>query len=218
MIKVLVRVFLLLILIAPGKYSSAQQPLVTINAQVWADNWYAVYVDEKLIAEDPVPITTERSFNAETFSFSTALPAQFALIIKDFKENDSGLEYIGSRRQQIGDGGFIAQFRDATSNELLAVSNESWTCKAIHQAPLNKSCERSAQPLKECQSNIIQEPSNWMSSNFDDSQWPNAIVHSARAVRPHGGYSSYSWEPFAKLIWTEDLEIDNTILCRFTLE
>lgn len=198
--------------------SKAQQGVIELDAQIWADNWFALYVNEKMVAEDPVPITTERSFNAEAYQLSINLPAQFALIIKDFKENDSGLEYIGRRRQQIGDGGFIAQFKDASNGKLMAVSNNSWTCKAIHQAPLNKSCERSSNPLAECKSTIINEPENWMTSGFDDSDWPQAVEHSARAVRPHGGYDQYTWEPSAKLIWTEDLEIDNTILCRFTLD
>jgi hypothetical protein len=53
-----------------------------------------------MINEDPVPYNTERSFNAESFVFEEALPAQINVILKDFKENDSGLEYIGSRRQK----------------------------------------------------------------------------------------------------------------------
>jgi hypothetical protein len=157
------------------------------------------------------------SFNAESFSFTTTLPAQISVIAKDFKESDSGLEYIGSRRQQIGDGGFIAQFTDADSNRLLAVTDESWVCKAIHQAPLNRDCERSSNPDKDCRSRIQDEPENWKDAAFDDSGWPGAVVHSAQAVRPHGGYNRISWHPAAKLIWTEDLEVDNTLLCRLTL-
>ena len=90
----------------------------TINADVWADNWYALYLGADLIKTDSVPYNTERSFNADSFAFEAARPAQFNLIVKDFKENDSGLEYIGSPRQQIGDGGFSAQFRDAATGEL----------------------------------------------------------------------------------------------------
>ena len=63
--------------------------------EAWADNWFAAYVGENLLIEDSVPITTERSFNAERVLFSEDYPIQLNLIIKDFKQNDSGLEYIG---------------------------------------------------------------------------------------------------------------------------
>lgn len=58
-------------------------------------------------------------------------------IIKDFKENDTGLEYIGSSRQQMGDGGFIAQFTDTKTGEIIAVTDADWKCKVIHEAPLD---------------------------------------------------------------------------------
>ena len=62
----------------------------TFRVEVWADNWMAVYVDGVLIGEDSVPITTERSFNAETFTFEATYPFTIAIEAKDFKETDSG--------------------------------------------------------------------------------------------------------------------------------
>ena len=193
--------------------ASAYAEEITIDAQVWADNWFEFYVDGEVVMTDPVPVTTERSFNAEVFSFQTELPAQFAVHIMDFKEDDSGYEYIGSRRQQMGDGGFLAEFRNS-EGDLVAVTDSDWTCKVIHQAPLDTSCARDTQT---CQANILPMPSGWASADFDDSDWPAAVVHSARDVRPHGGYSNYSWLAETKIIWGEDLEVDNTLLCRFTL-
>lgn len=75
---------------------------------MWADNWMAVYVDGELIGEDSVPITTERSFNAETFTFDAAYPFTSGIEAKDFMETSSGIEYIGQNNQQMGDGGLIA--------------------------------------------------------------------------------------------------------------
>lgn len=190
----------------------------TIKAQVWVDNWFALYSGNTLIKEDSVPYNTEMSFNTESFTFNTTLPAQLSVIMKDYKENDTGLEYIGSRRQQAGDGGFIAQFVDAKTNEVLAVSNEGWRCTTIHRAPLNlNECERSSNPAQSCKSKIDPEPSDWKSPSFDSSSWPNAIVHSIREVQPHGDYGRYSWQPSAKFIWSSDIVVDNTVLCRFTL-
>ena len=189
----------------------------TVNADIWADNWFALYAGDQLIKEDSVRYKTEKSFNSESFTFSIVLPAKLSVVMKDYMENDTGLEYIGSRRQQIGDGGFKAQFSNSKSGDLIAVSNEDWRCITIHQAPTNKSCERSSSPEDDCQSSIQTEPVNWRNADFDDSDWPGAVVHSAQAVRPHGGYSSVSWQSDAELIWSGDLETDNIVLCRFTL-
>ena len=112
----------------------------TFSADVWADNWFELRINGTQVAEDSVPITTERSFNAESFSFTAERPFVLGLVAKDFKENDTGLEYIGSRRQQMGDGGVILQIRDA-SGATVAVSNADWQCHVIHTAPLDKSCE-----------------------------------------------------------------------------
>ena len=76
--------------------------LSTFRLEVWADNWFAVYVDGELIGEDSVPITTERSFNAETFTFEATYPFTIAIEAKDFKETDSGIEYIGEAQPADG--------------------------------------------------------------------------------------------------------------------
>jgi hypothetical protein len=198
--------------------SGAPEPAdITIKADVWADNWFALYVGDELIKEDSVAYNTERSFNAESFSFEISPPAQINVIIKDFKENDTGLEYIGTGRQQMGDGGFSAQFFDSKTGELIAASSDQWRCLKIHRAPLNKSCSHSTTPDTDCKSAIRAEPEDWMNSDFDDSDWHMATVHSAQTVRPRGGYDEIFWDPAAKLIWTEDLVTDNTILCRFRI-
>ena len=113
----------------------------TMSADVWADNWFEMRIDGAQVAEDSVPITTERSFNAESFSFEAERPFVIGLVAKDFKENDTGLEYIGARNQQMGDGGVILQIMDE-AGELVAVSNDGWQCLVIHSAPLDKSCGR----------------------------------------------------------------------------
>jgi hypothetical protein len=59
------------------------------------------------VAQDSVAITTERSFNAECFTFEAERPFVVGVVAKDFKENDTGLEYIGTGRQQMRDGGLV---------------------------------------------------------------------------------------------------------------
>ncbi len=193
---------------------------ISIRGDVWADNWFAFYLGKDLVIEDSVPITTERSFNAESFEFNADYPLQLNFVIKDFKEDDTGLEYIGSPRQQMGDGGFIAQFVDTSSGRPIAVSNSDWRCLVIHEAPLDKACENDANPtagVGACRFTASEEPGGWKALGFDDSSWVNATEHEEEAVDPKHGYDGISWHPEARLIWTSDLESHNTILCRATV-
>lgn len=195
------------------------QSAETIKADIWADNWFALYVNEKQVAEDSVSITTERSFNAESFSFTAERPFVLGLIAKDFKENDTGLEYIGSNRQQMGDGGVIAQFLDGSGNQV-AVTNSGWRCMVTHAAPAQKSCAQESNPVAgsgACGFTETAEPADWASLSFDDSGWAAASEYSESTVRPKDGYDRINWDQSAKLIWGSDLETDNTILCRLVV-
>ena len=80
---------------------------------------------------DDDPITTERSFNAEAFVFNADYPLQLNVVAKDFKQDDTGLEYIGRSNQQMGDGGLIAQFTDVATGATVAVTNTDWRCLLI---------------------------------------------------------------------------------------
>ena len=196
---------------------AAAQGTHTFTAEVWADNWFALYNGETKVGEDSVPITTERSFNAETFSFQARYPLQLRAISKDYTANDTGLEYIGTDRQQIGDGGFIVQITDTTTGKIVAATDATWRGLVIHAAPLNADCEKSPAPDKTCTSRIAEEPTGWRSAAFDDSNWPLATVYSEQAVGVKQGYLAIKWDPSAKLIWSRDLKIDNTILWRKTI-
>jgi len=192
----------------------------TYTADVWADNWFLLSVNGEQVAEDSVSITTERSFNAESFSFTAQRPFVLGLTAKDFKENNTGLEYIGTRRQQMGDGGVILQISDA-SGKTVAVTDDGWKCMVAHRAPLNKSCAKESNPVAgqgPCGFEVTEEPAGWDTVNFDASEWSPAIEHSESSVRPKDGYDRISWDPNAQLIWGADLETDNTMLCRFVIE
>lgn len=189
----------------------------SLTADVWVDNWFAFYLNDEKVAEDSVPITTERSFNKESFSFEAERPFALNFIVKDFKENDTGLEYIGSQRQQMGDGGFIAQILDSSGNPV-AVTNADWRCLVTHEAPLDKRCEKSRNPDADCGFTETAEPDGWTSVSFDDSDWPHATEHSAQEVGPKDGYDEVRWHSSAKIIWGPDLETNNTLLCRIVIE
>lgn len=192
----------------------------TYSADVWADNWFEMRIDGQQVAEDSVSITTERSFNAESFSFDAEPPFVIGVVGKDFKENDTGLEYIGSRRQQMGDGGLILQIKDA-AGETVVVSDDGWQCLVIHTAPLDKSCEGENDPVAgqgACGFEASAEPDGWDMAGFDASDWAAADIYSEAEVSPKMGYDEISWDSEAALIWGPDLEQSNTVLCRLTVE
>jgi len=202
------------------KYSNNINGSNKFKLEAWVDNWFAVYDEDNLIIEDSVSITTERSFNAESVVFGGSYPLHLNFVLKDFKQNDTGLEYIGRHNQQIGDGGFIMQVTEMNTNKVIAVSNKNMKCMVVHKAPLNKSCKNSSSPqagISPCEYKVIEEPLGWKKSGFDDSSWNSAVEHSKRSVRPKGGYDNINWSSNAKLIWSEDLELDNTVLCRVTV-
>lgn len=200
--------------------SASAAGTVVVQAEVWADNWFAFYLGEQLIYEDTVPVTTERSFNAERFTFAATYPLVLNFVVKDFQENDTGLEYIDTARQQMGDGGFIAQFTNTATGALLAATDGTWTCLVTHKAPLDKACEQQANPVAgqpPCDFRIVDEPANWQALTFDAAAWQPATVYSAAQVGVKEGYNEIAWQPAAHLIWSADLETDNTLLCRLAL-
>ena len=194
---------------------NAANKSVTFTAEVWADNWFALYINGKLVGQDSVPITTERSFNSEQITFKATYPLIIGLLGKDFKENDSGLEYIGSNRQQIGDGGVVLQIKESTSGKIIATTSKKWKVLAIQQAPLNSECVTSTDPLRDCKSVEKLIPSTWFKSSYSDSKWPFAREYLASEVGVKDDYLDIKWDQKAKLIWGEDLKIDNTLLFRY---
>ena len=91
----------------------------------------------------------------------------------------------------------------------------------IHTGPLDKACETEANPAAgtpPCDFEDLGEPAGWLTSSFDDSNWTATSVHGAQEVSPKEGYDEINWDASAELIWGPDLETNNTILCRLTVD
>ena len=211
-------VVLPLAIAAPSNAAQPSAQKTTFTAEVWADNWFALYVNGKKVGEDSVPITTERSFNSERITFKANYPLTIGIVGKDFTENASGLEYIGSPRQQIGDGGLIAQITDNTSRSVVAATDGSWKALVINRAPLNPSCVTSRNPLADCKSKTVKVPRKWSTAKASRKGWTNATVYSPQQVGVKEGYNDVSWDRRAKLIWGPDLKLDNEILFTTTVK
>ncbi len=85
-------VLVLLLFGAWGSTPPAGTTRTTFDGEIWVDNWFSVHVDGEVVLEDPVPITTERSFNAESFTFEAEYPFTLSVVARDFIENNTGLE------------------------------------------------------------------------------------------------------------------------------
>jgi len=186
----------------------------TFQAEIWVDNWFALYINGKKVGEDSVPITTERSFNSEKIKFTATYPFTVGLMVRDFTENSSGLEYIGKPNQQIGDGGAIAQIRDVSTNKIIAATDTSWKTLVINKAPLNPECVSSTNPLVDCKYLNTNTPSNWSTNSFKDTAWKSATSYTKEEVGVKDGYLDIAWANSAGLIWSSDLKLDNTVLIR----
>lgn len=204
-------------LIYPAPVQAATSKPVSFQAEVWVDNWFALYINGKQVGQDSVPITQEKSFNSEKIKFTATYPFTVGLLVKDFTENASGLEYIGKPNQQIGDGGAILQIRDLSTNKVVLVTDSSWKSLVINKAPLNAECVKSLNPLTDCKFSNVSIPKNWSTISFKDNSWNSASIFSKEEVGVKEGYFDINWSPSASLIWSSDLKLDNTILLRKTI-
>ena len=191
---------------------------VSFQAEVWADNWFELYVNGKKVGTDSVPITTERSFNSEKIKFTATYPLTIGVIAKDYTENASGLEYIGKSNQQIGDAGFILQIRETASGKIVGYTTNKWRSFVVNTAPTNPSCVSSKTPLTDCLHKDYTIPKSWNTYSFKDSSWKYATSFSKEEVGVKEGYFDITWTPSALLIWSSDLKLDNVVLFRMIVK
>lgn len=169
----------------------------TIKVSAYADNWFMLYINGKLIAVDSIDFMPH---NVVTLDILPEYPMNIAVMAKDNADPKTGMEY-GNR---IGDTGFIIRFADGP------VSNATWKAKNFFTGPLNgdtKNPKVKTTPI----------PEDWFSPDFDDSAWKNATEYSDETVRPMRVFNREDFGD-AKFIWTEDLELDNTVIFRTRIE
>ncbi|MFM1797433.1 MAG: hypothetical protein RL733_1214, partial [Actinomycetota bacterium] len=84
----------------------------------------------------------------------------------------------------------------------------------LQKAPLNSECVKSKDPLNECKRSVSKAPSTWYRATYKDTNWKFATEYSPAQVGVKDGYFNFNWSSQAKLIWSSDLRLDNTILLR----
>ena len=169
----------------------------TIKGAMYADNWFALYVNGKLIAVDSIDFLPH---NVVAIDLLPEYPMTIAVMAKDNADPRTGMEY----GNHIGDGGFILKFGDGT------VTSAAWKAKCFFRGPLNHD---TANPKVE----HTPIPANWFAVDFDDSSWERATEYSEERVNPKEPYYKADFQG-AKFIWTGDLDLDNTIIFRTRVE
>lgn len=169
----------------------------TIKLNVYADNWFMLYVNGRLVAVDSIQFTPH---NVVSVDFLPEYPMTIAVLAKDNADPKTGMEYGTS----IGDAGLCIKFADGT------VTNATWKAKNFFHGPVNSD---TAKPK------VIQEalPADWWSADFDDSTWKNAKEYTIEEVDPKQPYFENDFEG-AKFIWTDDIALDNTVIFRTKVE
>jgi phosphatidylethanolamine-binding protein (PEBP) family uncharacterized protein len=169
----------------------------TMKLNVYADNWFMLYVNGRLVAVDPIQFTPH---NVVSVDFLPEYPMTIAVLAKDNADPRTGMEYGTS----IGDAGLCIKFADDT------VTNATWKAKNFFHGPVNGD---TANPK------VIQEPlpANWWAVDFDDSTWKNAKEYTVEEVDPKQHYFENDFEG-AKFIWTDDIALDNTVILRTKVE
>lgn len=185
--------------------TSAQQKKIskphiedTIKANVYADNWFKLYINGELVAVDSIAFIPH---NVVSVDILPKYPMTIAVMAKDNADAKTGLEYANTN---IGDGGFILKFGDGT------ITDAKWKVKKVSWGPLKRD-------MKNPKVVNIETPKNWYAINFDDSRWQQAKEYSESTIRPKSPFYENDFTG-AKFIWSDDLELDNTVLFRYTVK
>jgi hypothetical protein len=169
----------------------------TAKANIYADNWFVLYVNGRLTAVDSIDFIPH---NVISVDLLPEYPMTIAVLAKDNADPKTGLEY----GDHIGDGGFILKFSDGT------VTNASWRAKSFFRGPLGGD-------VKNPQVEHTPIPANWFAIDFDDSTWARAVEYTEERVNPKEPFYKADFAG-ARFIWTPDLDLDNTVIFRTRIE
>ena len=178
---------------AAGKIRKPQMS-DTVKANMYADNWFMLYINGELVAVDSIRFIPH---NVVSVDILPSYPMTIAVMAKDNADPKTGMEYANTN---IGDAGFILKFGDGT------VTSARWKAKKFSRGPIDRDTKN---PRVE----NLPIPDNWFAPDFDDSTWGFAKEYSEEQVGPKPPYFEHDFKG-AKFIWTDDIELDNTVIFR----
>jgi hypothetical protein len=166
----------------------------TIKANIYADNWFILYVNGELAAVDSIKFLPH---NVVSVDLLPTYPMTIAVMARDNADPRTGMEYANTN---IGDGGFILKFGDGT------VIDASWKAKAFSRGPIDRD-------TKDPRADHAPIPETWYAVDFDDGGWGQAKEYPEDAVAPKQPFYEHDFAG-AKFIWSDDIELDNTVIFR----
>ena len=169
----------------------------TIKANIYADNSFILYINEKLVAVDSIEFIPH---NVISVDILPEYPMTIAVMAKDNADHETGMEYTNN----IGDGGFILKIGD------YILSSREWKAKCFFHGPVNGST---------INPQVVHTPipPDWYSEDFDDSQWGQAKEYNEEEIGPKAPYFEHDFKG-AKWIWSHSLKLDNTVIFRYTID
>lgn len=202
-----------------------------INAYVYADNYFEMYVNGVAVGKDPVPFT---EFNSSLIQFRVEIPFTVAMLLVDWEENlGTGTEDNGGQNRP-GDGGMVAVFKDSTDT-IIGVTGADWLAQTFYTSPITDlSCltESGNQRLSDsCSTDVVADlsaihgahwalDSNWMEEGYDDSAWPTATTYTNDEIGVNrAAYTNFSnvfdsTTNDAAFIWSTNIDLDNEVAVR----
>ncbi|AKH20992.1 hypothetical protein [Sedimenticola thiotaurini] len=200
-----------------------------ITGYIFADNYFELYVNGKLVGVDPVPFTP---FNSNIVRFKVNKPYEIAVKVVDWEEHSGlGSEQNRGKPYHPGDGGFIASFSDGT------VTSPDWYAQTYYTAPIydltcveevgsQRGSQKCSTEARDDASNAYSLhwdiPANWQTSG-DYSDWPKAtgFTEDHIGVNNKNAYMNFR-EKFtgagASFIWSSNVVLDNLVLLRHRVE
>lgn len=203
----------------------------TITAYLFGDNYYEFYVNQTLVAVDPVPYWP---FNTSAIRFKVKRPFVLGVKMIDWSENlGLGSETMRGVPFHTGDGGFVAIFKDENES-VITSTNSDWRVQPYYISPLtDPSCVKEDRTSKDCTVPPKSDaengyglhwdvPNNWGTIDFDDSSWQDATLYTNEDIggsimRPaYQNFTGLFDNPAhdAEFIWSENLLQDNLVLAR----
>ncbi|NNM30574.1 MAG: YHYH protein, partial [Akkermansiaceae bacterium] len=170
----------------------------TIKANIYADNWFVMYINGRLAAVDSIPFIPHNVISVELLP---EYPMTIAVMARDNGHPRTGMEYNNTN---TGDGGFILKFGDGT------VTGTKWKAKNFFHGPVGGD---EANPKVQ----VEKIPANWFAVDFDDSGWGNAKEYTEGEINPKQPFYDHDFKG-AQWIWSDSLKLDNTVIFRHRVE
>ncbi|MGK0410114.1 MAG: hypothetical protein ACJASB_002275 [Shewanella psychromarinicola] len=200
-----------------------------ITGYIFADNYFELFINGKLIGVDPIPFTP---FNSNIVRFKVKKPYDIAIKVVDWEENSGlGTENNRGKKYHPGDGGLIASFSDGT------VTNSDWSAQTFYTAPiyelscateigqqrLTKRCDTDGRDSYDKAYSLHWQISQDWQTNNEYVTWPKSVKFTEQQIGVDNKKAYMNFQPQfsgagASFIWSSNVILDNLVLFRYQVK